>query len=65
MSGFKLQSLEVLLEPEPGNPRETEGGLNPAAVRGPDATFAPVSDLLLRTRNAAGADDYTLTNSGR
>jgi predicted GH43/DUF377 family glycosyl hydrolase len=36
MSGFKLQRLGVLMEPEPGNPLEVEGVLNPAAVRGPD-----------------------------
>ena len=36
MSGFKLQRLGLVMEPEPGNPREIEGVLNPAAVRGPD-----------------------------
>ena len=36
MSGFHLQRLGMLMEPEPGNPNETEGVLNPAAVRGPD-----------------------------
>ena len=36
MSGFKLQRLGMLMEPEPGNPQEVEGVLNPAAVRGPD-----------------------------
>jgi hypothetical protein len=36
MSGFKLQSLGMVMEPEPGNPNEVEGVLNPAAVRGPD-----------------------------
>lgn len=36
MSGLKLQRLGMLMEPEPGNPQETEGVLNPAAVRGPD-----------------------------
>jgi hypothetical protein len=36
MSGFKLQRLGRMMEPEPGNPRETEGVLNPAAVRGPN-----------------------------
>ncbi len=36
MSGFKLQRLGVVMEPEPGNPQEIEGVLNPAAVRGPD-----------------------------
>ena len=36
MSGFQLQRLGLIMEPEPGNPLEVEGILNPAAVRGPD-----------------------------
>src|ERR1700691_1087192 len=36
MSAFKLRRLGILMEPEPGNPLEIEGVLNPAAVRGPD-----------------------------
>ena len=36
MSGFKLQRLGMVMEPEPGNPQEIEGVLNPAATRGPD-----------------------------
>ena len=36
MSRFKLQRLGLLMEPEPGNPQEIEGVLNPAAARGPD-----------------------------
>jgi predicted GH43/DUF377 family glycosyl hydrolase len=36
MSGFELQRLAVLMEPEPGNLNEIEGVLNPAAARGPD-----------------------------
>jgi len=36
MSGFQLQRLGLLMEPEPGNPLEAGGVLNPAAVRGPD-----------------------------
>jgi predicted GH43/DUF377 family glycosyl hydrolase len=36
MSGFQLQRLGMLMEPEPGNPLEVEGVLNPAAARGPD-----------------------------
>src|ERR1700678_3498113 len=35
MSGFKLRRLGMIMEPEPGNPQEIEGVLNPAAVRGP------------------------------
>jgi predicted GH43/DUF377 family glycosyl hydrolase len=36
MSGLKLQRLGLVMEPEPGNPQEVEGVLNPAAARGPD-----------------------------
>jgi hypothetical protein len=36
MSGFKLQRPGMLMEPEPGNPQEIEGVLNPAAARGAD-----------------------------
>ena len=36
MSDFRMQRLGQIMEPEPGNPLETEGVLNPAAVRGPD-----------------------------
>ncbi len=36
MSGFNLQRLGQIMEPEPGNLMEIEGVLNPAAVRGPD-----------------------------
>jgi predicted GH43/DUF377 family glycosyl hydrolase len=36
MSGFQLQRLGVLMAPEPGNPLEVEGVLNPAAARAPD-----------------------------
>src|SRR5664280_1861720 len=36
MSGIKLKRLGQIMEPEPGNPMEVEGVLNPAAARGPD-----------------------------
>ena len=36
MSDFQLKRLGLLMEPEPGNPHEVGGVLNPAAVRGPD-----------------------------
>ena len=36
MSGFQLQRLGTIMEPEPGNPMEIEGVLNPGAARGPD-----------------------------
>ncbi len=35
-NGFELQRLGTVMEPEPGNPNEIEGVLNPAAARGPD-----------------------------
>jgi len=31
-----MRRLGIIMEPEPGNPHEVEGVLNPAAVRGPD-----------------------------
>lgn len=37
MSGFKLRRIGHIMEPEPGNPMEVEGVLNPAVVRGPDS----------------------------
>jgi predicted GH43/DUF377 family glycosyl hydrolase len=36
MNGFQLQRLGLVMEPEPGNPLEIEGVLNPGAIRGPD-----------------------------
>jgi beta-1,2-mannobiose phosphorylase / 1,2-beta-oligomannan phosphorylase len=36
MSGFQLQRLGQIMEPQAGNPYEVEGVLNPAAARGPD-----------------------------
>jgi predicted GH43/DUF377 family glycosyl hydrolase len=36
MSGFQLHRLGQIMAPEPGNPDEVEGVLNPAATRGPD-----------------------------
>lgn len=36
MSTFDLQRLGQIMAPEPGNPHEVEGVLNPAATRGPD-----------------------------
>ena len=35
-SPLQLQRLGMPMEPQPGNPQEVEGVLNPAAVRGPD-----------------------------
>jgi len=39
MAGFQLTRLGLMMEPEPGNPFEVEGVLNPAGVRGPDGQF--------------------------
>ena len=48
MSGFKLQRLGLVMEPEPGNPQEIEGVLNPAAVRGPDGQLYLFPRLVAR-----------------
>jgi len=36
MNDFQMHRIGLVMEPEPGNPMEAEGILNPAAVRGPD-----------------------------
>jgi len=36
MDAFKMTRIGMIMEPEPDNPHEVEGVLNPAAVRGPD-----------------------------
>ena len=36
MTEFRLKRIGMIMEPEPGNPQEVEGVLNPAAARGPD-----------------------------
>jgi beta-1,2-mannobiose phosphorylase / 1,2-beta-oligomannan phosphorylase len=54
MSGFKLKQLGIVMEPEPSNPQEIEGVLNPAAVRGPDGELYPfprLTAMLLCLRN--------------
>ena len=48
MSGFKLQRLGLVMQPEPGNPQEVEGVLNPAAVRGPDGKLYLFPRLVAR-----------------
>ena len=48
MSGFQLQRLGMMMEPEPGNPQEVEGVLNPAAVRGPDGKLYLFPRLVAR-----------------
>jgi beta-1,2-mannobiose phosphorylase / 1,2-beta-oligomannan phosphorylase len=39
MAEFQMRRLGLVMEPEPGNPLEVEGVLNPAGVRGPDGQF--------------------------
>ena len=48
VSGFELQRLGLVMEPEPGNPNEIEGVLNPAAVRGPDGELYLFPRLVAR-----------------
>ena len=48
MTGFALQRLGMLMEPEPGNPQEVEGVLNPAAARGPDGQLYLFPRLVAR-----------------
>ena len=48
MTGFALQRLGMMMEPEPGNPQEVEGVLNPAAARGPDGQLYLFPRLVAR-----------------
>src|ERR1700722_9505634 len=48
MSGFQMQRLGMVMEPEPGNPLEAEGVLNPAAIRGPDGDLYLFPRLVAR-----------------
>jgi beta-1,2-mannobiose phosphorylase / 1,2-beta-oligomannan phosphorylase len=48
MSGFQLQRLGQIMEPEAGNPLEAEGVSNPAAVRGPDGELYLFPRLVAR-----------------
>jgi predicted GH43/DUF377 family glycosyl hydrolase len=43
-----MKRLGMVMEPEPGNPREVEGVLNPAAVRGPDGELYLFPRLVAR-----------------
>lgn len=45
MSGFKLHRLDVVMEPEPGNPQEIEDVLT---VRGPDSEIYLFLQLVAR-----------------
>jgi beta-1,2-mannobiose phosphorylase / 1,2-beta-oligomannan phosphorylase len=48
MSGFQMHRLGLLMEPQPGNPQEVEGILNPAAARGPDGQLFLFPRLVAR-----------------
>jgi len=48
VSEFTLHRLGMVMEPEPGNPQEVEGVLNPAAVRGPDGDLYLFPRLVAR-----------------
>ncbi|HEY0793046.1 MAG TPA: hypothetical protein VGD78_18415 [Chthoniobacterales bacterium] len=48
MSGFQMQRLGQLMEPEPGNALEVEGVLNPAAIRGLDGELYLFPRLVAR-----------------
>jgi beta-1,2-mannobiose phosphorylase / 1,2-beta-oligomannan phosphorylase len=50
MMPFELERLGVLMEPDPRNPHEAEGVLNPGAARGPDG------ELYLFPRLVAGGN---------
>jgi predicted GH43/DUF377 family glycosyl hydrolase len=48
MGDLQLRRLKMRMEPEPGNPREVEGVLNPAAARGPDGALYLFPRLVAR-----------------
>jgi len=48
MAGFQMKRLGLVMEPEPGNPLEVEGVLNPAGVRGPDGQYYLFPRLVAR-----------------
>src|SRR5580700_5076635 len=48
MTAFQLRRLGLIMEPEPGNPLEVGGVLNPAGVRGPDGHYYLFPRLVAR-----------------
>jgi predicted GH43/DUF377 family glycosyl hydrolase len=48
MSDFQLRRLGLVMEPEPGNPLEAEGVLNPGSARGPDGQLYLFPRLVAR-----------------
>ena len=55
MSEFRLRRLGVVMEPEPGNPLEADGVLNPAAARGPDGQLYLFPRLTARGKSPHSA----------
>ena len=55
MAGFQMRRLGLLMEPEPGNPFEVEGVLNPGGVRGPDGGYYLFPGLSARETSRASA----------
>lgn len=48
MNDFQMRRLGVVMEPEPDNPQEVEGVLNPASARGPDGELYLFPRLVAR-----------------
>ncbi len=46
--GYRLERLGVVMSPDPGNPDEAEGVLNPASGRGPDGELYLLPRLVAR-----------------
>src|SRR5438067_1943711 len=56
---FTIERLGVVMAPEPGNPLEVEGVLNPAGVVGPDGHY-----YLFPRLAAAGSEPQRCARSG-
>jgi hypothetical protein len=65
MSEFTLHRLGMLMEPEPGNPMEFEGVLNPAAVRGPMENSISFLDRRIHRRPLQETQALHLDSQGR
>jgi predicted GH43/DUF377 family glycosyl hydrolase len=52
MSGFQLQRLGQMMEPDPDNLLEVKGVLNPAAIRGPDGELYLFPRLVARDNHS-------------
>ena len=60
MDELRLRRLKTLMEPEPGNPREVEGVLNPAAARGPGGALYLFPRLVARHNYSASSRGSSL-----